>query len=37
MQASEDAANAARAQVAAIADEQIRNVDRFEVTFQEMP
>jgi heme-degrading monooxygenase HmoA len=37
MQASEDAANAARAQAAAIADEQIRNVDRFEVTFQEMP
>jgi heme-degrading monooxygenase HmoA len=37
MQASEDAANAVRAQAAAIAEEQIRNVERFEVTYQEMP
>jgi heme-degrading monooxygenase HmoA len=37
MQASEDAATAARAQAAAIADEEISGVERFEVTFQEMP
>ena len=37
MQASEEAANTARAQAASIANEEIRTVERYEVTFQEMP
>jgi heme-degrading monooxygenase HmoA len=37
MKASEEAANQARAQAASIANEEIRTVERYEVTFQEMP
>jgi heme-degrading monooxygenase HmoA len=37
MESSEEAANATRAQAADIAREQVVGVERYEVTFQDMP